>query len=316
MIIKDCIYRFVKVSPLCEAFVNTPEFQRLRQIKQLGLAYYVYPSAVHTRFEHCLGVMHLAGRVIDVLRRDEVITDREKDLVQLAGLLHDVGHVAFSHMMDDLLTEQEHKLASHEDRSVMLVTKINDRLRLLSPSEEFAVARMIHGEILDDEQKPFLYEIVCNQAYGLDVDKLDYLQRDSYHTGMPSFQPDYLIECLHVKNGRLVVKKKGRSEIELMYDARKRLLLLVCRHRAVMIVEKFIREAIQKLELTECFDTKEWLGLTDASAQYLMDAHCSEIMERIYTRDWDGVNGGNKLDHISNVSREDIDAVIKTISWC
>jgi len=313
MIIKDCIYRFVKVSALCEKFVNTPEFQRLRHIKQLGLAFYVYPSAAHTRFEHCLGVMHLAGRVIDVLRQDVVITDREKELVQLAGLLHDVGHAAFSHLMDDVLSEKSDYMC-HEKRSVWILHRINERSHLLTPREEEMVGKMILGDI-KDEDKPFLFEIVCNQAYGLDVDKLDYLQRDSYHTGMPSFQPDYLIECLRVKDGRLVVKKKGRSEVELMYDARKRLLLLVCRHRVVMIVEKFIRDAIDKLELISYFGNTAWLTLTDATVQYLMDINCPDIVDKIYTRNWKGVEGGDQLRHISNVSREDIDASMSKISW-
>ena len=196
----------------------------------------------------------------------------------------------------------------------MLLQKMNSRLRLLSPEEEEVVGKMILGDI-SEEKKPFLFEIVCNQEYGLDVDKLDYLQRDSYHTGMPSFQPDYLIECLRVKNGRLVVKEKGRSEVELMYDARKRLLLLVCRHRVVLIVETFIREAIEALDWEALFDSDEWMGLTDASAQHLMDMHCSKMMDKIHRRDWKGVNGGDRLEHISNVSREDIDAAIEKISW-
>src|SRR3989344_7627502 len=163
MIIKDCIYRFITVPELCEKFINTVEFQRLRHIKQLGLSFYVCPGAVHTRFEHCVGVMHLAGKVVDKLRiaeKSAVISEREKELVQLAGVLHDVGHVAFSHLFDYILKEEKEEkdkiipeLSTHEMRSVLILNRINSRLKLLSPKEEESVGKMILG--LDEkEEKP------------------------------------------------------------------------------------------------------------------------------------------------------------------
>src|SRR3989344_291322 len=119
-IIKDAIYGFIHVNQLCKVFLDTPEFERLRRIKQLGLAHFVYPSATHTRFEHCLGVMHLAGKVADKL--SEYVTEREKELLQLAGLLHDVGHVAFSHLVDYTIEEEQvgTNQKTHEERSVRI----------------------------------------------------------------------------------------------------------------------------------------------------------------------------------------------------
>ena len=109
-IIKDCIYRFIQVPDLCKSFIDTVEFQRLRHIKQLGLVQFTYPSAAHSRFEHSLGVMHLAGVGAD-------ISQREKELLQLAGLLHDVGHMAFSHLFDYMditcFTRRDHVLCYH-----------------------------------------------------------------------------------------------------------------------------------------------------------------------------------------------------------
>jgi len=273
MIIKDPIYRFIKVPELCENFINTFEFQRLRQIKQLGLVFYVYPSCCHTRFEHSLGVMHMAGRVIDILCNYVDITPREKDLVQLAGLLHDVGHVAFSHLIDYIM--EENNLSSrHEDRSVWIMRRINARLNLLTPREEKMIEKMIKGD-LSEEKKPFLFEVVNNQTFGLDVDRLDYIQRDLYHTGLPGFQPEYLIECIRIKNNRLALCRKGLSEMEMMYDARKRILLLVCRHTVVMKVEMLIRQVLNQLNIIENFWKDEsWLTLTDATMQYLMDKNC------------------------------------------
>ena len=324
MIIKDPIYRFITVPKLCKAFMDTPEFQRLRYIKQLGLAFYVYPSAVHTRFEHSLGVMHLAGKAVDILKKQVVITEREKELVQLAGLLHDVGHVALSHLMDYILEEKKVG-QTHEERSVMIMKRINKKLKLLTPREEIQVGKMIRGNI-KEEKKPFLFEIVCNQSYGLDVDKLDYLQRDSYHTGNPSFQPDYLIECLCVKNNRLAIKGKAKSEIEFMYISRKRLLLLVCRHKTVMIIEGLVRKAIQKLNLINYWkeekEEKEgrnmpWLKLTDATVQYMMEEECPNIMEKIHTRIWEEEKDKkiNPLEHITNVSDKDIKKCMEKILW-
>ena len=222
LIIKDCIYRFIQVSDLCKKFIDTPEFQRLRNIKQLGLVHFVYPPAVHTRLEHSLGVMHLAKVVVDELRQHgQKITDREKDMVQLAGLLHDVGHIAFSHLFDYMLEENNiHFL--HEERSIVLLKKINKRLQLLSEKEVKMISNMINGFIPKDEKKHFLYEIINNKTFGIDVDRLDYLQRDSYHTGMPSFQPDYLIRCLRVVDGRLAVLEKAKPEVEMLYETRKR----------------------------------------------------------------------------------------------
>jgi HD superfamily phosphohydrolase len=315
MIIKDCIYRFISVPDICEKFINTFLFQRLRQIKQLGLAYYVYPSAVHTRFEHSLGVMHLAGRVVDTLRKYSPITDREKHLVQIAGLLHDVGHVSFSHLMDDILFEKKHSMSKHEHRSVSILNSINNEYKIISPEEEKKVAKMILGNTFGEEKKAFLYQIVCNQSFGIDVDKLDYLQRDSYHTGMPSFQPDYLIQCLCVKGGMLAIKRKGLSEVELMYEARRRLLLLVCRHRVVLLIENIIRSIIGRLQLVNKFDDDEWLLLTDSSVQWMMDSGCPDLMLKIYTRDWRGIEEGDQFEHITTVTRDDIDLAISKIRW-
>jgi HD superfamily phosphohydrolase len=136
-IIKDCIYGFIELPDLCREFIDTPEFKRLHRIKQLGLAYTVYPSAVHTRFEHCLGVMHLTGKVIEQICDNVDI--RTKELIQLGGLLHDVGHVASSHLFDYILEEEnklpEH-LQTHEERSILILKKINERKKLLTEREE------------------------------------------------------------------------------------------------------------------------------------------------------------------------------------
>ena len=319
-IIKDCIYRFIQVPDLCKSFIDTVEFQRLRHIKQLGLVQFTYPSAAHSRFEHSLGVMHLAGIVADELSRHGAdISQREKELLQLAGLLHDVGHMAFSHLFDYMLEDNGHDLL-HEERSCLVLSQINDRLGLLTKEEVLKVSRMIHGFVPDEEKNPksFLYEIVSNQAFGLDVDRLDYLQRDSYHTGMPSFQPDYLISCMRVQNGKLVVLEKAKPEIEMLYETRKRLLTLVCRHKTILAIENFIREGIKRLGYIENWENLakgEWMKLDDIEVYQAMRRQCPDLILKIETRDWDKAVSPDRFKHITLISRDSIDKKIADVRF-
>ena len=267
--------------PLCRKFADTYEFQRLREVRQLGIVHFVYPSAVHTRLEHSLGVMHLAGKMVDVLRNSGAfVTDREKDLMQLAGLLHDVGHIAMSHFLDHMLVAAGHP--SHEERSVTLVREMNQRLRLLNPREETMVIKMILGDATD-EDRPFLFQIVANKGSGLDVDRLDYLQRDAYHSGMPSFQPDYLVECARVQDGELCFLSKARHEVELMYQARARMFRQVYRHPTVIRVEQTLVECIFPADLVEWVHAN-WRTLDDV--ELLAHLRKSPQFHRLYTRNW------------------------------
>jgi len=314
VIIKDVIHRFAKVPTLCRAFMDTPEFNRLRRIKQLGLAHYVYPSATHTRFEHSIGVMCLAGKVADIL--GSTVAPREKELLQLSGLFHDAGHVAFSHLMDYILEEKNIQAwyAHHENRSVFIVKKINSRLGLLTEREENMVAKMILGDT-NGEEKPFLFEIVNNKAFGLDVDRMDYLQRDMYHTGMPCFQADYILECIGLKDNRLAVRQKAKAEIAMMYEARKRLLTLVCRHKTVMKAEKIMREAINRLGITGEWFEHNWMSLDDGRVESCIEDSFPELLNAVYIRAWPEVDETSRFNHISSISREDIDIQLTRVNW-
>jgi HD superfamily phosphohydrolase len=244
--IKCPVYRYIKLGKLCRAFLDLPVVQRLRHIKQLGFVHYVYPSAVHTRFEHSLGVMHLSGLVVDTLNEQaDLITPREKELVQLAGLLHDVGHMAFSHILDDVMMEQG--LPLHEERSVQILQDMNANLGLLDSEEETMVATMITGDYKDSFSKPYLYQIVANKLNGVDVDRMDYLARDSLHTGMPSFQCDYLIASMAVRDGNIVLKAKAEPDLRLMFSARQRLFQTVYRHRTIVNMEMCVVKILRDL---------------------------------------------------------------------
>jgi HD superfamily phosphohydrolase len=278
--IKDCIHGHVKVQPLCVAYMDRPEFQRLRRIKQLGNVSRVYPSATHTRFEHSIGVMHLAGEMCHALN---VNNERVVHLIQLAGLYHDVGHLPYSHLFDEILerNNEHHSLpTSHEERSICIFQRVSQSLGLLNQDEIFFVCACIRGEqpvlveslllsngvLLDSDYHQFLYQIVSSNV---DVDRLDYLCRDAYHTNMPSFQANYIIlnARIHPKTHRLVFRKHAKLDIENMFQMRERMHHLVYQHRVSLK-----HDTLYMYMLNVLFEAKVDFGLNDQLCDYKLDA--------------------------------------------
>lgn len=274
MIIKDCIYRFVEFDEICEAFINTPEFQRLRNIKQLGFVHFVYPSAVHTRFEHSLGVAHLGATLVKHLRRFVEISPEEELCVTLGGLYHDTGHAPFSHFLEPMAE------IPHEKRSVIAIQNANKRLKLLSEEQVSIIADMILGNIRDPK-RAFLYQIINNHA-GVDVDRLDYLSRDAYHCGLPSFQSDYIIKCARVdrNTSKLIWLPKAEIEISRMNDTREYMFKTVYRHRAVLRVEAIIRKALEDHKIPV-----DLLEDDDADVMCRLKKKAPDALMQIYLRD-------------------------------
>ncbi len=247
-IIKDCIYGHIEVPKTCWPFIDAPEFQRLRRIKQLGMVHYVYPSAVHTRFEHSLGVMHLAGKIVDHLGKKYFeFSEREKVLIQLAGLYHDIGHFSYSHLFDDFLKEFKNKdelpeifrLENHEQRSCFFLKQVNSRIKSLTYDEEQFVCNVITGSYDENTPYKFLYEIICNRECGIDVDKMDYLRRDSFHTGFPGFQSDYIIHNSILDDEfSLSFAKKTYNDIDDLFRTRHRMFENVYQHHTSQKIDK------------------------------------------------------------------------------
>jgi HD superfamily phosphohydrolase len=228
-ILNDPVYGFITISdPLLHDIVEHPYFQRLRRIKQVGMSHLVYPGANHTRFHHALGAMHLMREAILSLRDKGIeITDKEAQGAMVAILLHDIGHGPYSHSLEFSLV----KNVTHEHISSLLMEKLNDL---------FDGALSTGIEIFRDlYPKHFLHQLVSSQ---LDMDRLDYLSRDSFFTGVSEgvVSNQRIIKMLDVVNDRLVVEEKGIYSIEKFIVARRLMYWQVYLHKTVVSAEKLL----------------------------------------------------------------------------
>ncbi|MFM8433191.1 MAG: HD domain-containing protein [Bacteroidota bacterium] len=222
----DPIYGFIKLpSDLVFRLIEHPYFQRLRRIRQLGMTHLVYPGAHHTRFHHALGAMHLMGRAIDILRsKGQEITRDEAEAATVAILLHDIGHGPFSHALEDSIVRG----IKHEELSALFMDRLN---------KDFGGALELALSIFRGKYpKKFLHQLVSSQ---LDMDRLDYLNRDSFFTGVSEgvISFDRILEMLQVRNDQLVVEEKGIYSIEKFIVARRLMYWQVYLHKTVVGAE-------------------------------------------------------------------------------
>ncbi|KAL6119052.1 samhd1 [Pungitius sinensis] len=285
-VFNDPIHGHMEMHPLLVKIIDTPQFQRLRHIKQLGGVYYVFPGASHNRFEHSLGVAHLAGELVRALhqRQPELqITPRDILCVQIAGLCHDLGHGPFSHMFDGMFIPKARPGHNwkHEDASVKMLNhlvRVNNlrpvmrKHGLVLPEDLYFIRELITKPQRPERpawpyrgrpgDKSFLYEIVSNKRNGIDVDKWDYFARDCYHLGIKN-NFDYS-RCLMFAR---VCKVKGEKqicfrdkEVGNLYDMFHTRLCLHRRayqHKVTNIVETMITEAFLKAEGHILFEGSE-----------------------------------------------------------
>ena len=234
-IINDPLYGFIHVkSELIFDIISHPYFQRLRHIKQLGLTDLVYPGAVHTRFQHALGAMHLMGRVLDNLRFKGVdISNEEYEAAQLAVLLHDIGHGPFSHALEHSLLPG----VKHESVSYLLMSSLND---------EFQGALDLSLRIFRNSyERKFFFQLVSSQ---LDIDRLDYLNRDCFFSGVQegTIGVDRIILMLQVHDDQLVVEEKGIYSIENFLNARRLMYWEVYLHKTTVCAERMLINLIRR----------------------------------------------------------------------
>jgi len=225
-IVNDPVFGFINIrSELVFDLIEHPYFQRLRRIKQLGLSYLVYPGANHTRFEHALGAVHLMRSAIGILKMKGLeISDEEADAVTIAILLHDIGHGPFSHVLESTVVPG----VSHESISLLLMEELN---RQFGGKLELAIRIFT-----DQYHRHFLHQLVSSQ---LDMDRLDYLSRDSFFSGVSEgvISSERIIKMLNVKNDELVVEYKGIYSVENFLIARRLMYWQVYLHKTVLSAE-------------------------------------------------------------------------------
>jgi uncharacterized protein len=234
-ILNDPVYGFITIpSELIFAIIDHPYFQRLRRIRQLGLTDFVYPGALHTRFHHALGAMHLMSITLDNLRiKGTDISEAEYEAALIAILLHDIGHGPFSHALEYSLLRG----IPHEELSLLTIELLN---------EEFAGQLTLALRIFKNQYpKKFLHQLVSSQ---LDIDRLDYLQRDCFFTGVSegTIGADRIIKMMAVKDDQLVIEEKGIYSIENFLSARRLMYWQVYLHKTTVSAEKMLINLIQR----------------------------------------------------------------------
>lgn len=234
-IFNDPVYGFISIpNEFIFDLIEHPYMQRLRRIRQLGMTHLVYPGALHTRFHHVLGAMHLMNLAIQVIRRKgHEVTEEEEQAVLAAILLHDIGHGPFSHALEHDIVNG----VSHEDISGYFMQRLEG---------EFGDKLRLTREIFTNKyHKPFLYQLVSSQ---LDMDRMDYLNRDSFYTGVSEgvIGSDRIIEMLEVHDGNLVLEEKGIYSIEKFITARRLMYWQVYLHKTVVSAENLLINTLKR----------------------------------------------------------------------
>lgn len=234
-IVNDPVYGFIRF-PEVEVLqlIDHKWFQRLRYIKQMGPAHLVYPGAVHTRFHHSLGAVHLMGKALDELKAKGIsISDEEWLAARIAILMHDIGHGPFSHALEHTLVEG----VTHEHISGLIMNKLNEEM-----------GGMLNGAIKVFDQsyeKQYLHQLVSSQ---LDVDRMDYLNRDSFYTGVSEgvIGYDRILQMLTVRDNELMVEEKGVHSVEKFIIARRLMYWQVYLHKTVLGAETLLINILKR----------------------------------------------------------------------
>ncbi|KAL4232822.1 SAM domain and HD [Mactra antiquata] len=281
-IINDPIHGTIQLHPLCLKIIDTPEFQRLRYLKQIGTTYFVYPGASHDRFEHSIGVCHLAGKFVEILKANQPdldIDDEDVLCLKIAGLCHDLGHGPFSHVFEHIVSEirgdqEGEEKWKHEIASINMFdhlikeNKLDDefgKYNLKEKEKEFIKQLIYRKPYHEDPEKEdsareektghgkdkeFLYQIVANQTNGLDVDKWEYFARDCYMLGI-SNNFDYgrcmqLARVMKVDDrNQICFRDKERFDLIEMFHSRYTLHKRACKHKTGLIIDIMITDALK-----------------------------------------------------------------------
>lgn len=293
MIVHDNIHGYIKINSIAADIVDTPVFQRLRNIHQTGILYLVFPTANHSRFEHSIGTYHLATQMINkiAIKQPELkITEEIINLVGIAGLCHDLGHLLFSHLFDDYFLEylpninqlrSQTKNTIHENRSIYLLNYLVEKYNIGLDKDQLKVI----GDLINPKEAEYskwkskyqvgkwIFQIVSNPLNSIDVDKFDYLVRDTQATGLKfGFGYSRIIEDAKVIDNKICYSLQCSEDIYQMFFIRYRLHRQIYNHKAVKAIEILIIKLLFELE-------KE-MGIS----QYILDAE--KMLELIDSFVW------------------------------
>jgi len=234
-IINDPVYGFITIkNELLFDIIEHPYFQRLRRIKQLGLTHLIYPGALHTRFHHSIGAMHLMNKALAELKfKENDISEEETIAANIAILLHDIGHGPYSHALENSIVSG----IDHESISSLFISSLNQAF-----DNKLAMAIDIFN---GNYKKKFLHELVSSQ---FDMDRLDYLKRDSFFTGVSEGVINYerLLSMIDIKNDQIVIEAKGIYSVEKFITARRLMYWQVYLHKTVLVAEFMIMKLLKR----------------------------------------------------------------------
>eukprot|EP01080_Neovahlkampfia_damariscottae_P000973 gene973-9880_t len=267
-IINDPLHGHIDFSKDLMSIIDTQEFQRLRDLKQLGALYYVFPGASHNRFEHCLGVSHLSRKWINLISDNQKhleIRGREKHLIEVAGLCHDLGHGPFSHVFDSKFIPKALGTESkwtHEDASVMMLKYMVEENGLDYDKYDLQfLENLIHGKCPNSQkERKYLYHIVSNQDNSVDVDKFDYLQRDCHNLNLKtSYDSARLMKFSKVIDDSICFHAKEAYNLYEMFHTRYSLHKQIYSHKASKSISYMITDAL--------FEADKFLKISDSIHQ-------------------------------------------------
>ncbi len=283
--IYDIIHGNISLCETAKKIIDTIEFQRLRDIKQLGCCYLVFPCAVHTRFEHSLGVYHLAKNYVDILNVDgQYFTKREQLCISIAGLIHDIGHGPYSHLFDDIVSKKK----QHEYRSGLILRMMNEKYEIGFSDDEIDFII----EVINPTKNGYKYQVISNKN-GIDVDRFDYLMRDIHMTGL-----NYGIEFQRIMNyskiidGQIQYSDKVKTNIEDFFHIRFIMYREVYNHRKVRSLEHMMKEYLRMVEdkinikgIVESDDIDKFIELDDSIINLKgVSDQASQLVLRMKTR--------------------------------
>lgn len=299
-IINDPVHGIIQLEEFAVDIINTRYFQRLHHVRQLDIAYLVFPGAMHTRFEHCIGTYHIAGAILKSLKLEN---SKYANIIKIAALLHDIGHGPFSHQYDSTRVDN----FSHEQRARLIIQGMIEEisnpetLKYFTPENINLICRIINGNDnsisdghktpdslslkykveegnsdnsqieYDDDIPNYVFEIVSNHYNGIDVDRFDYIIRDSYYTGVcTSFNLQRILQVVELRNNHMVFPRKDYYSIFLFFQARYILHKLVYQHKTVICYGKVLRQLIRRhINQVRALD---WEDQTDENLLFLMRA--------------------------------------------